>query len=160
MEILKIFVISSVVTLIIVFLYFLYQTHRIKNEIRMSGDQVLDDSLDSYKLKCPSGYSYSGTSEKKDHCNLDINTNCSDLSRNDCKGYCTWIPLTSGTASESDNCSKNKTISYPTLDIDNVPELNRTTDLGDEFKKRCNNSDDFDWPAITPYCDHIRLQQG
>lgn len=151
MELLKIFIISSVITLVVVFLYFLYQTHRIKRERDNLDDIYMDDSLDTYKLKCPSGYRYNGTTSRKDNCKLDINLNCSNKTKSDCNGYCKWDDVTS-------KCEDNTELTYPELDTINVPELKRDTFLDNSYQKRCETNE-FNWPAIKPYCDHIDLQQ-
>lgn len=179
----KLFVILSVLTLIVVFLYFLYQTNKINKETDELNNVYMDDSLDTFKLKCPPGYRFNGTANSKDSCILETNPECDNVT-GDCKGYCetsacsninaqsdcispcSWDEDTSSCSGPS-SCTNKTSLQYPELDLDNLPELKRNTVLGQAFQKRCkdvsNNSttyaSEYDWEAIAPYCAHIKLQK-
>jgi hypothetical protein len=180
----KLFVILSVITLIVVFLYFLYQTNKINKETDDLNNLYMDDSLDTFKLKCPPGYRFDGTSGSIDNCTLETNPGCDKVS-GDCNGYCE-SPVLCNKLSESDCkppckwdnttkctgtqpvCINKPSLQYPELDLDNLPELKRNTSLGQAFQKRCRDIDasgnsttyasEYDWEAIAPYCSHIKLK--
>jgi hypothetical protein len=181
----KLFVILSVLTLIVVFLYFLYQTNKINKETDDLNNVYMDDSLDTFKLKCPPGYRFNGTANSKDSCILETNPECDNVT-GDCNGYCESTVSCNNVKSESEcippcnwddinnTCSGTRTgctnktfLQYPELDLDNLPELKRNTTFGQAFQKRCkdvsNNSttyaSEYDWEAIAPYCAHIKLQK-
>lgn len=160
MQLLKLFIISSVITLLILFLYFLYQTNTIKHENNALNDYYNDTPYDSNELKCPKGYYYSGVRDGKDVCKLNMNLECNKKSANDCNGYCKLESITTD-GSTTNVCSDREEILYQNLDLDKIPELNRNTILSSSFEERCEGTThipkatELNWSAITPYCDQI-----
>ena len=63
MSFINIFVASSIVVVVTVFLYFLYQTKRLNNFSRYDYDidPAQDESSNTYRLICPNNYMYDKT---------------------------------------------------------------------------------------------------
>jgi len=132
MSLINIFVSSSIVVVVTVFLYFLYQTRKLNNLAQFDYD--IDPSQDiadnTYKLICPNGYSYDTSDDTSDSCK-SITGGGPDLT--------------------FDTLKKNGEFKYPDLDTGK----NMTP-----MKSRCemvDNNTDIDWPNIQPYCEYVSL---
>ena len=130
MSLINIFVSSSIVVVVTVFLYFLYQTKQLNNlaEFDYDIDPSQDVADNTYKLICPNGYSY------------DTSTATEDI----CKSMTDDSSLTFSTL------KKNGEFKYPDLDTGK-----NMTPMG----SRCDKigSGTLDWPNIQPYCEYLKL---
>ena len=101
MSLINIFVASSIVVVVTVFLYFLYQTQKLNNLTKFDYD--IDPSEDvasnTYQLICPNGYSYDRTEED---------------AQGDKKDYCK--SMSSSNEISFDTLKKNNEFRYPDLD--------------------------------------------
>ena len=138
MSLINIFVSSSVVVVVTVFLYFLYQTKKLNNlaEFDYDIDPSRDVADNTYKLICPEGYSYD-TTENVVGGDIDI---CKSTSGSDTLRF--------------DTLKKHNEFKYPDLD---------TGKHMSPMRSRCTNSlnplyeGNLDWPNIQPYCEYSDL---
>lgn len=70
MELINVFVGSSIVIVVVLFLVFLYQNQQLKNydQYNFDTDPSIIESDNTYKLICPEGYAYDRTENGKDIC--------------------------------------------------------------------------------------------
>lgn len=132
------FVASSIVIVVTVFLYFLYQTRKLNNLARFDYD--IDPSVDrasnSYELICPPGYSYDRTEEddkgnKKDYCKS----------------------MSSSDEISFNSLQKNDEFKYPDLDTGKY-----ISSMNDRCEKW--STDNYDWPAVQPYCEYLDVHKS
>ena len=136
MSLINIFVAGSIVVVVTVFLYFLYQTKRLKNFRRFDYDidPSQAESDNTYKLICPEDYTYDRTESNNDYCKSNTYNNI--------------VP------------NKNE-ISFKTLKQNNefkYPDLDKKENMSQGIIDRCSKINavdaDLKWDAIQPYCEY------